>query len=275
LKYVRIREDYHEYRLPIPDMMLNDVIKRLESYQMFLKYSTGQIPPKNSRVKGSQGKKTADTPVADVEVSEESDSEPARKRTANVALELGKSISLTEAAEEEAARQVHATYARIVTKSVVDPARRRSSGSSKGTSRIPRVRDASIVISATSSEGIGTIPGVPDEENVTSKEKYSDEDKEKKYDTNDDKIIDLEMTDDEETDDEFVHDDEQVNDDEGEEMLKAKVEDSGKDLCGLGYTCKTPLIPSIQWDGLDWLMGELRTSLGVPSNFDDGNAALI
>ncbi|GKG41476.1 hypothetical protein Tco_0473227, partial [Tanacetum coccineum] len=31
-----------------------------------------------------------------------------------VALELGKSISLMEAAEEEAARQVHATHARIV-----------------------------------------------------------------------------------------------------------------------------------------------------------------
>nr|GEX05083.1 reverse transcriptase domain-containing protein [Tanacetum cinerariifolium] len=223
LKFVRIREDYHEYGLPIPDMMLNDVIKRLESYQMFLKYSIGQIPPKNSRVKGSQGKKTADTPVADVEVSEESDSEPARKRTAS------KSISLTEAAEEEAARQVHATYARIMTKSILEPARRRSLGSSKGTSRIPRVRDASTVISATSTEGIESEYSEEDQDGDEEVDWIdSDEDKEKKYDTNDDKIIDLEMTDDEEIDDEFVHDDEQVNDDEGEEMLKAKVEDSGK-----------------------------------------------
>nr|GEV23284.1 hypothetical protein [Tanacetum cinerariifolium] len=49
LKFVRIREDYQIYGLPIPDMMLNDKIKQLESYQMFLKYSTGLIPPKKSR----------------------------------------------------------------------------------------------------------------------------------------------------------------------------------------------------------------------------------
>ncbi|GJU02625.1 hypothetical protein Tco_1112963, partial [Tanacetum coccineum] len=217
LKFVRIGEDYQEYGLPIPDMMLNDAIKRSESYQMFLKYSTGQIPPKKSRGKGSQGKKTTDTPVADVDVSEESDSEPARKRTASrrvvkkkvtisaadniipdldVALELGKSINLTEAAEEEAARQVHATHARIVTESVPKPARRRTSGiafrdtsqvskkvsfdpsqklkgtegSSEGTGRILGVPDESIVVFATSSKGTGTKPGVPDEEKVTFEE---------------------------------------------------------------------------------------------------------
>ncbi|GKE69745.1 hypothetical protein Tco_1527817 [Tanacetum coccineum] len=73
--------------------------------------------------------------MSDVEMSEESDSKPARKRTASkrvvkkkvtisvadniisdpdVALELGKSISITVAVEEEAARQVHATHSRIV-----------------------------------------------------------------------------------------------------------------------------------------------------------------
>ncbi|GJV35055.1 retrovirus-related pol polyprotein from transposon TNT 1-94 [Tanacetum coccineum] len=122
LKFVRIGKDYQEYGLCIFDMMLNDTIKQLESYQMFLKYSTGQIPPKKSRGKGSQGKKIADTLVADVDVSEESDSKPAGKRTAS------KSISLTEVAEEEAARQVHASHARIVTESVLEPARRRPSG---------------------------------------------------------------------------------------------------------------------------------------------------
>ncbi|GJU40583.1 hypothetical protein Tco_1193540 [Tanacetum coccineum] len=90
-----------------------------------------------------------DTAEATVDVSEESDPEPARKRTASrrviekkvtisaadniipgpdIALELGKSISLTKAAEEEAARQVYATHARIVTESISEPARRRTSG---------------------------------------------------------------------------------------------------------------------------------------------------
>ncbi|GKA38114.1 hypothetical protein Tco_0724679 [Tanacetum coccineum] len=120
LKFVRIREDYQEYGLPIPDVMLTDAIKHLESYQIFIKYSTHQILPNKSRGKGSQGKKTIDTHMEEVEVSEESNPEPAKKKMASrrvvkkkvsisvkdniisdsdVALELGKSISQTEAEE--------------------------------------------------------------------------------------------------------------------------------------------------------------------------------
>nr|GEW17081.1 reverse transcriptase domain-containing protein [Tanacetum cinerariifolium] len=50
LKFVRNGEDYQKYRLPNPDMMLNDVIKQSESYQMFHKYFTSLIPPKKSIV---------------------------------------------------------------------------------------------------------------------------------------------------------------------------------------------------------------------------------
>ncbi|GKG20378.1 hypothetical protein Tco_0380179, partial [Tanacetum coccineum] len=103
-------------------------------------------------------------------------------------------MSLTEAIEEEAARQVHATHARIMTKSVPEPTRRRPSeqlaadtmqalkeskktnkrqsgtgGSSEGTGVSPRVPDESIVVPTTSSEGTGTKPEVLDEEKVTSK----------------------------------------------------------------------------------------------------------
>ncbi|GKG53989.1 hypothetical protein Tco_0557512, partial [Tanacetum coccineum] len=63
--------------------MLTEGIKQLESYQMFIKYSIGLIPTKKSRGKGSQGRKTADTPEATVDVSEESDSEAARKQTSS------------------------------------------------------------------------------------------------------------------------------------------------------------------------------------------------
>ncbi|GKD56015.1 hypothetical protein Tco_1289402 [Tanacetum coccineum] len=119
LKFFRIGEDYQEYGLPISETMLTEAIKQSESYQMFINYSTGQIPPKKSKGKGSQGTKTTDTAVATIDVSEESDPEPARKQTASrrvvkkkaiiyaanniipdpdVTLELDKSISLTEAA---------------------------------------------------------------------------------------------------------------------------------------------------------------------------------
>nr|GEX11022.1 hypothetical protein [Tanacetum cinerariifolium] len=126
LKFFRIGEDYQEYGLLIPDMMLNDAIKQLKSYQMFLKYATGQIPPKNSIGKGSQGKKTADTLVADVDVFEESDSELARKRNASRRMRKLQGI-------------FHATHARIVTESVPEPARRRpSSIAFKDTSRVSK-----------------------------------------------------------------------------------------------------------------------------------------
>ncbi|GJU95416.1 hypothetical protein Tco_1320172, partial [Tanacetum coccineum] len=109
---------------------------------MFILYSTGQIPPKKSRGKGLQGKKTANTPEESVDVSDESEPEPLiRRKTSSrrvkkkatisvndnivpepdITLELGKSISLTKAA----ARQVHATHARIISESVPEPARRR------------------------------------------------------------------------------------------------------------------------------------------------------
>ncbi|GJR24423.1 hypothetical protein Tco_0972950 [Tanacetum coccineum] len=140
--------------------MLNEAIKPSESYQMFIKYSTGQIPLKKIRGKGSQRKKTIDDSQETVDVSEESKPEPesVKRKTSSkrrvkkkvtlfandnvisddtdTALELSKSISKTEAKEAEAARQVHATYARIRTKSVLEPTKRRKSG--KATSDPPK-----------------------------------------------------------------------------------------------------------------------------------------
>nr|GEW38772.1 RNA-directed DNA polymerase, eukaryota [Tanacetum cinerariifolium] len=127
---------------------------RLESYQMFIKYSTYQIPPKKSKGKGSKGKKTAKESQETVNVSEEfePEPEPAKKKTSSkrrikkkvtlsaddniisndpdAALELAKSINQTEAEEAKAARKVHATHARIVTKYVPKSAKKKSSGGS-------------------------------------------------------------------------------------------------------------------------------------------------
>nr|GEU68179.1 hypothetical protein [Tanacetum cinerariifolium] len=193
----------------------------------------------------------------DVDMSKESDSEPTKKRTANkrvvkkkvtiyaadniildpdVALELGKSISLTKAAEEEAKRQVHATHESIVTKFVLDPARRRPSEQEIGDTMkaLKESKKTCRRQSGTrgSSEGTGSILGVTYESTVISatlsERTDSDENKEKKDNTDDDKSIDLEMTDDEQTDDEFVQGDEQVYEDEEEEMTNAEVEDSRK-----------------------------------------------
>ncbi|GJS92324.1 hypothetical protein Tco_0774960 [Tanacetum coccineum] len=201
LKFVRIRKDYHEYGLPIPDMMLNDKIKQSESYQMFIKYSTGQISPKKSRGK--------DLPSAP------------KTKPATSKLKLKGVQSLTPK-EQEAADIMQALK------------------ESKKTSRRQpctrglRIPDESTVVPAISSEGTGTKLGVPNEEKVTSEENVilewgseqeseyseedqgddeevdwidSDEDEEKKDDTDDDKSIDLEMT-----DDEFIHGNAKISD---------------------------------------------------------------
>ncbi|GKA82087.1 hypothetical protein Tco_0788835 [Tanacetum coccineum] len=205
---------------------------------MFIKYSTGHIPPKKSIGKGLQGKKTTHTLMTDVNVSEESEPEPTRKKTSSkrrfkkkvtisvddniitedpdVALELGKSISRTEAGKEGAARQVYATYKRIMIESVPKPTRRRQSGkllksrktsrrqpgtrgSSEGTGTILGILDESTVVSTTSSEGTSAKPGVPDEENVVPVEDDKDDDAD---DEGDDYISDNQDSNDEDDDDE-------------------------------------------------------------------------
>ncbi|GJS47404.1 hypothetical protein Tco_0597525 [Tanacetum coccineum] len=154
LKFVRIGEDYQEYGLLILDMMLNNEIKQSDSYQMFLKYSTGLIPPKKSRGKGSQGKKIVDVSQESVDVSDEYEPEPelAKKKTGS-------------RTEQEAADTMQAL------KESKKNSRRQPStrGLSKGTGRILGVSNESTVVSAILSEGTGTKPGVSDEEKVTSK----------------------------------------------------------------------------------------------------------
>nr|GEX56298.1 retrovirus-related Pol polyprotein from transposon TNT 1-94 [Tanacetum cinerariifolium] len=167
LKFVRTGEVYQEYGLPIPDMMLNDKIKQSKSYQI-KKTSSRRVIKKKVTIS------TDDNIIPDSDVT----------------LDLGKSTSLAKAEEEEAARQVHATHARIVTEPVPGPARRRplevadtmkalkeskktskrqpgTRGSSEGTGRIPGVPDESTIVSTTSSEGTGTKPWVLDKEKVT------------------------------------------------------------------------------------------------------------
>ncbi|GJW17472.1 hypothetical protein Tco_0024908 [Tanacetum coccineum] len=212
MSYPRIGEDFLEYGLPIPETMMIEKIKQSESYQMFIKYSTVLIPPKKSR---------------------------------DVSLELGKSMSLTEAAEEEATRQVHATHERIVTESDPEPTRRRPSGitfrdtssMSKKMSPASKKSIRSQPHAGGSSEGTGTKPGIPDESTITlttssegTDSEYSEEDQgddenipwestdedEKKKDDDDDKCIDLKKSDDEETDDELVHSKKYVQDDDEE-----------------------------------------------------------
>nr|GEV91128.1 hypothetical protein [Tanacetum cinerariifolium] len=180
LKFVRIGKDYQEYGLRIPDTMLTEEIKRSDSYQMFIKYATGLIPPKKSIGKGSQGKTAVDTSIKEVDVSEESKPEPAKKRTTSKRRVKKKVTISTEyniiTEDPDIALELEEQEADDTMKALKESrktSRRQPStgGSNKGTRSKPGVPDESTVVSATSSEGTGAKPGVPDEENVTTEEK--------------------------------------------------------------------------------------------------------
>ncbi|GKA98350.1 hypothetical protein Tco_0826287 [Tanacetum coccineum] len=240
-------EDYQEYGLAIPDVMLNDAIKQSESYQMFIKYSTGLILPKNSRGKESEPepepvkRKTASRRVVKKIVTISTD-DNIISNDPDVALELGKSISKTEVEEAKVARQVHATHGvpsltleeQEAADTMQAPKESKKTnkrqpgtrGSNEGTGTIPGVPDESTFVSATSSEGTSTKPGVPDEEKKDDKEGNAD-------DEGDDHISDTQDTDDEYDETESDEDEMykykiRVRKDEDEEMLNAEVEYSGK-----------------------------------------------
>ncbi|GJZ02023.1 hypothetical protein Tco_0519984 [Tanacetum coccineum] len=163
-----------------------------QSYQMFIKYSTNQIPPKKSRGKGLKGKKTAEESQETVDVSKESELEPklAKKKTYSKR-RVKKKVTMSAddniiSDDPDAALEL-----------AKQPC---TGGSNEGTGSKSRVPDESIVVSATSSEGTGAKPRVPNEEKDITKEKDdkddvetgSDEDEIYKYKRKDE---DVEMKD--------------------------------------------------------------------------------
>ncbi|GJW86873.1 hypothetical protein Tco_0162213 [Tanacetum coccineum] len=243
LKFVRIGEDYHEYGIPIPDVMLTGAIKHSESYQMFIKYSTNKIPPKKSRGKVVKKKVTL---YADENIIFD---DP------DAALELAKSISKTKVEEVEASKKVHATHARIVAEFVSESTQKKSSGRSsksvviqdtpsaptlkpatsktklKGAPSLtpaeqestniikPGVPDESTVIYATSSEGTGAKPGVLDEDKDITEEKVilkwgDEQDSEHSDDVNDDAEKDEKDGDVDDEGDDHVSDKQDDNEDD-------------------------------------------------------------
>ncbi|GJS85862.1 hypothetical protein Tco_0752403 [Tanacetum coccineum] len=215
--------------------MLTKAIIQYGSYQMFIKYSTGQIPPKKSRDKGSQRKKTADDSQETVDASKESkpEPEPVKRKTSSkrrvkkkvtlfaydsiisddpgTALELGKSISKTEAEEAEAARQVHATYARIVTEFVPDPTK--IIKSSKVTSDPPKKLKGVPYLTLKEQEAADIMLALKERKKTRKRQPGDVNDENDKTESNEDDIYKYKI---------------RVRKDEDEEMINAEVIDSDK-----------------------------------------------
>ncbi|GJU75376.1 hypothetical protein Tco_1272446 [Tanacetum coccineum] len=194
----------------------------------------------------------------------------------DVALELGKSISKTKAKEAEAAKQVHATHARIVIESIPEPTRKRKLG--KVTSVPPKnlkgVPDEPTVISATSSEGTGTKPGVLDEEK---EDQLGDEEKDDKDDDADDEGDDY-ISDNHDADDETESDEDEiykykirVRKDEDVEMSNVEVEDSDKDDEEVTDAAKADAEKNLEVkdDAKKTELPPTSSSLSVSSGFSD------
>ncbi|GJV17745.1 hypothetical protein Tco_1363068 [Tanacetum coccineum] len=247
LQFVRIGEDFQEYALPILKTMLTKAIKQSKSYQMFIKYSTGQIPPKKSR-----GKATRQVHASHARIVTEPVPKHARRRPSGIAFRDTSSVSKKMSPDPShklkgvqsltPEEQLTADTMKALKESKKTNRRQPSTrGSSEGTGVSPGVLNESTFVPTTSSKGTGTNPGVPDEEKVTSESnvilewgskqesEYTEEDdddetikwvdtneEEEKKDDDDDKSIDLKLADDEETDDEFMHGEEHVQDDDEE-----------------------------------------------------------
>ncbi|GKA75247.1 hypothetical protein Tco_0781625, partial [Tanacetum coccineum] len=204
LKFVRIGEDYQEYGHVIPEVMLNDAIKQSESYQMFIKYSTGQISPKKSRGKGSQRKKTDDDSQKSVDVSQSAKLKLKKQKqqgkvTSNPPKKVKGVPSLTPE-EQEVADTIQAL------KESRKTSRRQpgTGGLSEGTSTIPGVPDESTVVSTTSSERTEQESEYLEEDQLNDEEKDDKDDD--ANDEGDDYISDNQDADDEDAETESDED---------------------------------------------------------------------
>nr|GEV62486.1 hypothetical protein [Tanacetum cinerariifolium] len=230
LKFVKNGEDFQEYGRAIPNTMLTKEIRQTKAYQTFITYSIGLIPSKKSR---------------------------------------GKSVSLTEAEEEEeAARHVHANHECLVKESNYlssEPSnrttcRRRTSGTSfRDTSNVSSKKSldqsqklkgintltakeqlatntmqalkASRKISRSQSHTKGSSKGagVTPEVPDESTSIFTTIKKKNQDDNDDDRRINPEEIDNDDEDDKYIHDDDYVHNDVDEEMKDAKVNVTGKD----------------------------------------------
>ncbi|GJS83416.1 hypothetical protein Tco_0749957 [Tanacetum coccineum] len=184
LKFVRIGEDYQEYGLCIPEIMLTEAINNLNPIRCSSKESKPEPEPVKRKTASQRVVKKKVTISAADNIIPDLD----------VALELGKSIIITEAEEEEAANQVHATHATIITESIPESTRKNTSRSSKSKlkgvpSLTPEEQEAADIIQALKDKKETTREGtedkLDDEEKDDKEGDADDEDDETKSDEDD------------------------------------------------------------------------------------------
>ncbi|GJW53421.1 hypothetical protein Tco_0097506 [Tanacetum coccineum] len=204
----KIRQMYGKLIL---DVLVSREKLESKTYKTYLDYATRKVIPKEARKRTKDHMKETSLIVDDNIIPDDPDA----------ALKLAKSISKTEAEEQEAARLVHETYLRLLKgteilsdATILEEDTRKENKASKHDLRSQHQTGGS-------SEGAGSKPKVPDEskgktkhtnEGASSKPEGDSEDDDRKSDdertkSDDDKSIDLNKINDEEEDqgDESVH----------------------------------------------------------------------
>nr|GEX48435.1 hypothetical protein [Tanacetum cinerariifolium] len=236
LKFFRKGKPTQVYGMSIPDVMINDDIKKSKGYQKYLAISFGIIAPKKKR----KGIKATDTPKKrDLITTEEN-----ILFNPDEALKLRESISLTEAHIAEEEQQLHETHASLiigreqtskVDKEVVESQKKKklkgiaSNIAAKDLFNIKKENKKAekiifyIRFPKASSEGSGAKPEVPGE--PKGKSTSSSEGAEEIILSSDDEKIESEnkaakseKSDEETADDEDVHSDKEVHNEEEQQM---------------------------------------------------------
>ncbi|GJU30149.1 hypothetical protein Tco_1173738 [Tanacetum coccineum] len=105
LKFVSKYEENQVYGKPISDVMLSKEVTETKTYKTYLAFANGNAIPKQARKRTIAHIKESSLKADDNIIPDDLD----------VALKLAKSISRTEAKEQEAARLVHETHEHLVT----------------------------------------------------------------------------------------------------------------------------------------------------------------
>ncbi|GJV01023.1 hypothetical protein Tco_1330293 [Tanacetum coccineum] len=229
LKFIRKGEDNQVYGMTIPDVMMNDDIKKSKAYPTYLAISTGIVVPKKVR----KGMKATTTPTKKGSITTEENIlfDP------DEALQLGESMSLTEAKIVEEERRIpKGSSEGFGTKlEVSDETKGKSKGSSEGAGITPEVPDEPKGKSVAQDDDWGSdeeevILSSDDERTESQKEAAKSETiNEEEVHTEEEEQTDDEHYDEEVNDDEYVHDDVEKHDDADEEMNDAENADEIKD----------------------------------------------
>ncbi|GJW53018.1 hypothetical protein Tco_0097103 [Tanacetum coccineum] len=183
-KFISKGDEHQVYGKPILDILVTNDIQNSETYKTFIDLSTGSIPPKKGRGKGTQGTKTTIIPK--------------KATTASKNKRAKKIESSDEDLEEQEERLIRRKPRGVVIQDTSQVSKKKSIdyGSSKGVGITPEVLDEPTGKYAVSDEGAGTSREVLMRERtkVSTDEDESDDDEE--YDES----IDIETTNDKKTD---------------------------------------------------------------------------